>query len=258
MQVKLDWFVVFSVVLFLVCVSTEPVFCQSVAVQVPAGLAGAIESKTAWPPNTMSAEMRRWEAILDMTYPSRFHGKLTGRELVEEMNRLGLPTILSGSAKDDSLDFDNEIELPLPNSSLRTRLFAGLKEVNATFWCDESRIEIISLDDAEQPEYFFTVTYDVTSLVHKESYDLIDSITASINPDGWMDTGQGLATIVANEIKGRHLITISHEYASHRRVQRLLNGINRLSGSCKSSARSGGDAVPGGSKAVALPSRRIN
>ncbi|MFT5304122.1 MAG: hypothetical protein ACI87E_004110 [Mariniblastus sp.] len=258
MQVKLNWFIVFSVVIFLVVVSIEPTFCQSVAVQVPGGRAGSIETNTAWPSNTMSAEMRRWDAILDMTYPSRFNGKLTGRELVAEMNRLGLPTILSVSAKDDSLDFDDHIELPLPNSSLRTRLFAGLKDVNATIWYAENRIGIISLDDSEESEYFLTATYDVTSLVHGEPYDLIDTITNTVDPDGWVDTGQGLGTIVANQVNGRHLITIGKEYANHRRVQRLLNGINRLSGSYTSSARSGAVAVPGGSNAVVLPSRRVN
>jgi hypothetical protein len=257
MKAKLDRFVVILVVMSLAVASTNPVFCQSVVVQVPGGRLGSVKTNAAWPPNTMTAEMRRWEAILDRAYPSRFNGTLSGRELAEEMNRLGLPTILSGSARDDSLDYDDQIELPLPNSSLRTRLFAGLKEKNATICFGDNRIGIISLDDSGDYQYFLTVTYDVTTLVHGQPYDLIDSITGSVDPDTWQDTGQGLATIVANEVNGRHLITISQEYANHRGVQRFLSGINRLSSSYKSSARSRAVSVPGGSQAVTLPTRRV-
>lgn len=256
MKAKMDRFVVILVVMALAVASTKPVFCQSVAVQVPGGGLSSAEN-TGWPPNTMTAEMRRWESILDRTLPSRFKGTLSGRELVNEMNRLGLPTILSISAKEDSLDYDDEIELPLPNSSLRTRLFAGLKEKNATICFGDNRIGIISLDDSEEVEYFLTVTYDVTTLVQGNPFDLMESIMSTVDPDSWQDTGQGLATMVVNEINGRHLITIGQEYANHRDVQRFLSGINRLSRSYSPTARSRAVAVFGGSASVALPRRRV-
>lgn len=237
-------------------VTTRSVVCQTVAVQTPDKGGNVDGMGRGWPPNTMTAETRRWESLLDRAYPSQFNGTLSGRELVESMNRLGLPVILSGSAKDDSLGEQDQLVLPLSQSSLRTRLLAGIQGKNATICFRHDRIEIISLDDAEDYQYFFTVTYDVTPLVQGHPHELIDSIMQSIDPDSWVDTGQGLATIAAIEINGRHLITVSQGYINHRSVQRFLQGLHRLSRPYQTAPRSSATSVPGGSNAVVLPTRR--
>lgn len=254
MHVKLDRMIVILAVLSCLPVLPNAVVGQTVAVPLPGQ--GSLERMDGTgPPNTMTTENRRWESILDRQYPNQFNRTLSGRELVESLNRLGLPMILSRSARDDSLSEREQVVLPLPQSSLRTRLLAGLKEKNATICFRHDRIEIISLDDSEDSDNFFTVTYDVTSLVGDSPYRLIDSIMNSLDPDSWVDTGQGLATIVATEVNGRHLITVSQEYVNHRSLQRFLRGLDRLTRSYQPAHRSSTTRIAVGSKAVVLPRR---
>jgi hypothetical protein len=143
--------------------------------------------------------------------------------------------VLTSSAADDSLGKDEPISCSLTNMPAKSALRIMLESKNATFLLQDNVVKIISLDDAEDAKYFTNHFINVRTLlanisqleknrignariiqkkpvggvaavgpssspekstgnVTAESM-LIDVIQASVYPDHWQDSGQGLATI---------------------------------------------------------------
>ena len=138
----------------------------------------------------------------------------------------GFNIVLTFSAKDDSLTDDEPISENLTGISLRNGLRLMLRPKNATFIVKDGVMQIISLDDAEDAQYFSTNFINVrpilaniakleksrigkprivhsanndksdkkpTELVTAESL-LTDLVHSTFQPDVWEHTGQGLAT----------------------------------------------------------------
>lgn len=179
--------------------------------------------------NSMPANWRHWETILNQVFAGRFQGERKMETVIDELRNLGLPVILDLSALDDSLVPDEIVELKLPDQTLGDRVDQALRERNACLVFRSDRILIISLDDADDSEFFMTITYDVSGMgINPES--LLSVIQGSVQPDQWQDTGQGLGTIEHLMVRGKDLLVISQSYRIHKEVRALLNGFNRLTG----------------------------
>jgi hypothetical protein len=179
-----------------------------------------------WPPSTMPRGMKRWEAILDSPAPSISAKEQSVEELIEQLRTLGLPFVLSTSAKDDSVCDDDLISLPMPNLSIRDRLLFTLEEKNATITFRGGLIKIISLDDDESENFAMTITYDVTTL-GLDYDDLADHILDSVDTESWMENG-GLGMMSPVAVGNQRMITVTHTYRCHRKLRSLLAGLSRL------------------------------
>lgn len=218
---------------------------------------------SSWPPNSLSREMRRWEALLDRKYPGLLRVEMTARELIKQLNSLGLPIVIDTSAKDDELYDDELIQFHpgLANSSLRARLLQALADKNATISFGEHYISVISLDDAEDSKWLVTIVYDVTQL-NTSTIDLIDAIENTVYTDTWQDTGSGLGTIGILPVHSRKLLAVTQDYRVHRETQRLLSGFHHLGGVGASHGRQQVSSKDGltnsavGNRAVVVPVER--
>jgi hypothetical protein len=87
-------------------------------------------------------------------------------EVEEELERqYKINIVLGQSAKDDSMSEDEPMTVNLRGIRLKNALRLMLKEKNATFIVRNEVLLIISLDDAEDTEYFVTNVYNVGDLV---------------------------------------------------------------------------------------------
>ena len=94
--------------------------------------------------------------------------------------------------KDDSLDLNITLELPLPDQPLGVRLRHALREQNSALTITDGLIRIVSLDDVDSdPQYLMTLVYDVTHL-RSSPNALIELAQNSIQTEEWLDTGSGL------------------------------------------------------------------
>ena len=181
-----------------------------------------------WPTSSMSPQMRQWEAILDRPAMAISENRQTVSALISQLRTLGLPVVLTVSAKDDSFFDDEPISLPLPALPLRDRLLFALQELNGCLTMCDGLIKIISRDDRYGEGLVMTVTYDVTAL--GVDYDnLADHFISVVETDSWSENG-GLGLISPITVGDRHLVSISQSYATHRKVNSLLNATMRMGG----------------------------
>jgi hypothetical protein len=163
-------------------------------------------------------------------------------------NTLQLNIVLTTSAQDDSLGEDEPITCQLKGMTVRSALRILLVNKNATFLVQDNVVKIISLDDAEDEKFFtnhfINVRHLLASISELEKNRigqprlirpatgggkmaggpamlqvqsagkttaesmLLDLIQASVNPDQWKDSGQGLATI---KIMGGYVVAGCNE-----------------------------------------------
>lgn len=182
-------------------------------------------------PSSLSSQRRHWESILDRPATGLLNRIDYCEELIARLRELGLPVFLDQSAIDDSLPFDEEIEISYDGVSLRAVLTQTLGSFNATIAFREDRILIISLDIASDNEHLETIVYDVSSIVRDPtelkalSYHMRDTVS----PDEW-DGGTGAGTVTGQMISGRCLISIHQNAAVHRQVQTWLSSLNKMKG----------------------------
>ncbi len=220
--------VAFLVGLTLMLVSVEHNLAQSVATPRLAQVDSLPNNNCPWPRNGLSLNWQYWEIILDRTAPYQFDKTLTVGELIRELNDLGLPVLLDQSAIDDSLDEDQAIQIPLPDSSIRTRLIAALAAYNATITFRDDCIAIVSLDNETDPKFLVTITYDLTDL-NVDPVSFIQAVCNTVYNDSWLENG-GNGTIVRTYVRGRRLVLIAQTYTIHREIQSLLRNVDRLGG----------------------------
>ena len=220
--------VAFLVGLTLILVSVEHILAQSVATPRLAQVESLPNNNCPWPRNGLSLNWQFWEILLDRTAPDQFDKTLPVRELIRELNELGLPVLLDQSAIDDSLDEDQAIQIPLLDSSIRTRLIAALAAYNATITFRDDCIAIVSLDDESDPKFLVTITYDLTDL-NADPDSFIRAIRITVQNESWLDNG-GTGTIVRTNVRGRRLVLITQTYTIHREIQSLLRNVDRLGG----------------------------
>ena len=79
--------------------------------------------------------------------------------------KYGINIVLTGSAEDDSLSDDTPITVKLTGIRLKNALRIMLADHNATFVVQDEVLKIISLDDAEDAQWFVTNVYNVGDLV---------------------------------------------------------------------------------------------
>ena len=87
-------------------------------------------------------------------------------DVEEELEqKYGINIILTSSAEDDSLTEDEPITINLTGIRLKNALRIMLETKNATFVVQDEVLKIISLDDAEDVQWFVTNVYNVGDLV---------------------------------------------------------------------------------------------
>lgn len=88
------------------------------------------------------------------------------RDIEEELeSKYKINIVLDQSAIDDALSQDEPVTVNLRGIRLKSALRLMLKKKNATFIVRDEVLQIISLDDAEDAEYFVTNVYNVGDLV---------------------------------------------------------------------------------------------
>ncbi len=205
---------------------------QSSIVHVPVGGNSVPVSATDFGgetmvPFSMSSRARSWEHFLSQPH-RQINGPMTVKELLSMLAQIGVPVYLDQSAIDDQCDSETKIvldELPYP---LYQRLDNALSSLNAELVLFDNQFSIISRDIAGDPEYFCTLTYDVSGM-DADPYELVRLITSSINPDDWDDSnGDGVLEVLRTN--GRRLLVISQSYPVHLRIRQLFDGISRTIG----------------------------
>ncbi|MDG1874388.1 MAG: VWA domain-containing protein [Mariniblastus sp.] len=110
----------------------------------------------------------REEAILDaLDKESNLnYDETPWTEIEEELERkYGINIVLTSSAKDDILTEDEPVTVNLTGIRLKNALRIMLETKNATFVVQDEVLKIISLDDAEDIQWFVTNVYNVGDLV---------------------------------------------------------------------------------------------
>jgi hypothetical protein len=143
-------------------------------------------------PVVLSSAMQQMEAVLAVPHPEIDERPIKASELLVRLRELRLPVVLDRSALVDSLDEVSDIGLPLAEARLIDRLNAGLGEFNACLQLFPTHAKIISLDDQEDPEYFITLTYDVSGIdAGPYAVQLIHLVQQTADADAWSASGSG-------------------------------------------------------------------
>lgn len=204
---------------------------QSSVIHVPVGNSCVPVSDTDFGggtlvPFSMSSRARGWEHVLSQSH-RQISGPMTVKELLLTLEQIGVPVYLDQSAEAD-LSEKTRIEIDQMPHSLYQRIDNALNSLNAELVLFDNQFSIISRDVASDPEYFCTLTYDVTGFDAGPN-QLAILIRNSINPDDWDDTnGDGVLEILRTN--GRHLLVISQSYPVQLRVRQLFDGIGRSAG----------------------------
>jgi len=192
--------------------------------------AQTVSIQTGTPSDSSAAGFARIERTLVNAHPSLFRQPMPVNEVIHQLRRLGLPIVLDQSAQDDSLDYQENLTLPLPYEPLGVRLRHALAEHNAALCITDGLLRIISLDDAgTDPRFLTTLVYDVTSLGGTPD-GLINTIQITVQSESWMNTGPGLGSISAIRVGRRNLLVVTQGYLEHREVHRLLKDLHSSGG----------------------------
>ncbi|MCH2181346.1 MAG: hypothetical protein MK108_05005 [Mariniblastus sp.] len=178
--------------------------------------------------SSISPNDRSLEQILNLPFDEEYYEV----PFIEVMNKLQddyqLNMILDQTAEDDSLTADDPITFKATGIRLKNALRLMLKEKNATFIIGNETLQIISLDVANDPDYFVSEFYPIESLSYGNYADLVADIQASVNPEGWYDTN-GDAHISYLSVNGRPSLSLYAPYATHQQLQEYLANIRRIS-----------------------------
>ncbi len=179
-------------------------------------------------PVTLSPIMRRMESILAGGGPS-LESEMTASDLLAKLQAYGMPVVLDETAIDDELEGETIVQLELPDYALGLRLELALAKHNACLQLYPDHAKIISLDSRDDPEYFVTLTYDISGLANWEDrIGLANTIRQSVDSDGWTQTGTGDQSMAFSIVGGRHLLTISAPWTGHIHVRQLLAQMTTL------------------------------
>lgn len=187
--------------------------------------------KQAFILDSSSDTHREWEQLLSDRSPADLGDVKTMADFVAELRELGLPVVLTQSAREDLLTEDEQVVLEELKAPLRSLLLDQLHKYNATICFSEHTIRIISRDDVFENDFLQTKIYDITRITEgqKDLESLVDNIHESIVPDSWATT-QGVGTMVVREFNGRRLCTVTQTYETHRKLKRYLEAVAALSG----------------------------
>ena len=182
-------------------------------------------------PNSLNSQQRRWEQILDQPALGKFGNVESCQDLLVVLRKLGLPVVLTNSAKEDLLTEDELIRIEFDGMSIRGVLDSLFVEYNAAMVFDTNKILIISLDNSWDGDYLRTVVYDVSQVTFNSTSTqrLSDTITGTIDNDSW-DFSTGLGISYPSSIGRRRLLTVTQTYKTHRKIQQYLLALNRLKG----------------------------
>lgn len=231
---------------------------QSSVILVPAGNRSVPVSETDFDagtllPFSLSSRARNWERLLSQSH-QQISGPMTVKELLSALEQIGLPVYLDQSASDDRCDEETNIVLDQVPHSLYQRLDHALRSLNVELVLFDNQFSIISRDVASDPEYFCTLTYDVTGF-DTDPNRLAYLIRNSINADEWDDTnGDGVLEVLRTN--GRRLLVISQSYPIQLRIRRLLDGIGHSVGVPSNSIvrpEEGPEPLSQGSTPVTIP-----
>ncbi|MEE2825517.1 MAG: hypothetical protein VYE64_02695 [Planctomycetota bacterium] len=154
-----------------------------------------------------------------------------GHEFISILNwlkSLDVPILLDESARDDSLTESDIVVLKLPGTPLLDRLQQSLKVNNATLAMFPDHVAIVSMDVAQDPDYFLSEFYPIEYISSGNYQELLEDIKASINPLGWNETN-GDAHISYLSVNGQPSLSLYAPYTTHQRLQEYLSNIRRIS-----------------------------
>ncbi len=215
-------------------------------------------------PVVLSAAMQQMEAVLAVPQPEIDERPIKASELLVRLRELRLPVALDQSAIFDTLDESTDICLPMAESRLIDRLDAGLGEFNACLQLFPTHARIISKDVQDDPEYFITLTYDVSGIsAGPDAMQLIGLVQQTVDNDAWSSIGNGDQMLIPYRMGRRQLLTISAPWTSHLKVRNLFSQLTSISGYPAGRADTAGMSgnrrsqdFAGISTAVALPESR--
>jgi len=221
--------------LFLFCWSicfVQASQAQSTAIQLPAapvetsGLSAA-DANNRLVTNSISIQVLQWEQLLSHAQPT-IREKVKVGDLLTILERSGVPIHLDQTAIDDCCVPDDVLDLRQNiGASFYQRLSTALAELNAVLIVVKEQLFIISVDFANDPEYFLTVIYDVSRLGAHPEFQIANTIMSTIDPDSWDDTnGDGALTYL--NTNGRRLLVISQSYVVHIEIRRFFDELARI------------------------------
>jgi|GEM_PF-5703144 len=153
------------------------------------------------------------------------------QKVMSRMHEMGIPVWLHRSAVDDELDWDTQISRGgTEGLPLYVQLCRVLEEYNASLQLDGDQARIVSMDVVDDPEFYTTLTYDVTQLTDFDNHPGLSSVIAkTVGPDGWSGTGTGDQTMAFSKVNGHTLMSISAPWSEHVKIRRFLAQLTSLS-----------------------------
>lgn len=212
-------------------------------------------------PSSTATGILKMERRLAQVPPAEVTSWNTVEDLVQGLNRLGLPTTWDDVAAEEvGVTLKHELPKVYQTTSWHSYLMDVLRSSGLTYIWDEKRLVITTPEKAE--EISTVVVYDVTDICFADDTDsLIDRVQSSIEPDSWDDVG-GEGSIGAYVMpSGRVLLIVSQNVAVQREVRELLQQIGAIGGGTiagspmnRPAPTRRGTAIAG-STSVALPAR---
>jgi hypothetical protein len=149
---------------------------------------------------------------------------------------LGLPIMIDERAlADASIGKDTPITKRMPGATARDFLTAMLADHSLAWVPLHDRILITTIEDREMnPKNFLRVVYPVYDLVRviesgRETLDfdaLIDSITTTVQPESWRDSGYGEGVITP--LPTNASIIVVQTWQVHEKVNQLLTSLRQV------------------------------
>jgi hypothetical protein len=202
--------------------------------------AWAAEPSVAVPKAKTRAEIG--EALAKLPAPIWAETPLT--DVLDDLShRSGIPMRLDARRLEDSgVDPDTPITFNVPGTSAKVALDMALRDHDLTTLLCEGVLLITTREAADS--MLSTKVYEVADLVSTQDENgnpsadfdqLIDVITATIEPATWYDTG-GPGSLRGFQAKGIQALVVNQTDAVHEKVEDLLRQLRAVRGTSKPDA----------------------
>jgi xanthine dehydrogenase iron-sulfur cluster and FAD-binding subunit A len=172
----------------------------------------------------MSHAALKTEALLRKPLTSALYNAQDIVEVMEALHEMGLDTVLTTSATEDSLTPDETWEIIGNSNEIGVTLTRYLRSHNAVYEVSKKgAIRFISADEMNDAIHFQTIVYRVDHLARdfRELTALADQIQSTFLRDNW-EYGGGSATMQPRIQSGHRLLIVSIHYQHHLMLQQFL------------------------------------
>ncbi len=204
--------------------------------------------------NDIPPQVRSVEQSLEQIIPANLLGRLTVRQIMNELRELGMSVVLDESARENNVDEQTPLQMTLGGQSIGTNLVYALEPFYIEYQIDHRGVVVIRSVDS-MLDNLTEIIYDVSSFTASPE-EMAEVIMETIDPDTWEDYG-GTARMKFYYTGGRRMLVITNTYYNQRKIRRHLDSLARMSGAAGAVASlDDGGIWLSGSTVIAMPGDR--